>query len=144
MATVSLYTDGGARGNPGPSAAGCVIIAEDGTETTIGQYLGEITNNQAENQALLLGIDRVMADFDAPNTELTVYMDSELIVKQIKGDYRVKHPELKPLYDSVIDRIKNFAMVQFVHIPREKNKKADALVNLTLDNHDTRSDSTNT
>lgn len=144
MIQISLYTDGGARGNPGPSAGGCVIVDSAGNETTFGQYLGEITNNQAEYQALILGLDRILADFDAPIVNLTIHMDSELVIKQLKGEYRVKHPDLKVFYDNVVDILKNFAMVQFVHIPREKNKKADALVNETLDNHDTHTATTHT
>ncbi|NCS32467.1 ribonuclease HI family protein [bacterium] len=136
MIEIKLFTDGGARGNPGPAAAGIVINTPGSEDITFGQYLGEITNNQAEYQALLLGLDKVIQEFDAPAVNLSVYMDSELVIKQVTGEYRIKHPNLIPLHANVLDMIKNFAMIQFVHIPRENNKKADAQVNETLDNHD--------
>jgi len=128
----SLYTDGGSRGNPGPAAAGFVI--KDGEGKTVvaeGIYLGTLTNNQAEYKALLLGLAK-MAEL-APGANLACYLDSELIVKQLKQEYRVKDEKLKPLFAAVRDYVFQFPGMSFTHIRREKNKEADAMVNQALD-----------
>ncbi|NCU44657.1 ribonuclease HI family protein [Candidatus Falkowbacteria bacterium] len=125
------YTDGGARGNPGPAGIGVVLQNKEGE--TIGQwseFLGIATNNQAEYKALLLALKQAVA---LGAVELACRLDSELVVKQLKGEYKVKHPDLKPLFEqakSLISQIKN---VSFKHIPRELNKQADQLANQAMD-----------
>lgn len=125
------YTDGGARGNPGPSGIG--VVLQNKTGETIGEwseFLGIATNNQAEYKALLLALKQAVA---LGVVELDCRLDSELVVKQLKGEYKVKHPDLKPLFEqakSLISQIKN---VSFKHIPRELNKQADQLANQAMD-----------
>lgn len=128
-----LYTDGGARGNPGPAALGYVINDEKG-ETLVehGEYLGVMTNNQAEYHALLAGVRKARA---LGAKRLEVRMDSELIVKQMKGEYRVKDKELAKLYLQVHNELVHFSKVAFVHVRREKNTEADRMVNEALDRH---------
>lgn len=127
---VITYTDGGARGNPGPAAIGAVIREADGTTHRIKNYLGFATNNQAEYRALLAALHKA-AELDAD--EVTCYLDSELVVKQLKGEYRVKDPELGRLFLQVLKLIKRFQSISFHHVRREHNKEADALVNQALD-----------
>lgn len=130
MKQATLTTDGGARGNPGPAGIGYVleILKEETIEH--GEYIGEATNNQAEYQALIGGLTRA---FDEGVKKLEVHMDSELVIKQMKGEYRVKHPELKPLHAEAHHLAKQFTSISFRHIPREKNKTADRLVNEAVD-----------
>jgi ribonuclease HI len=128
---MTLNTDGGSRGNPGPGA--CSAILKDRNATIVGKaskFLGLCTNNEAEYQGLLLGLELAIkhnAD------DLEVLMDSELIVKQLNGKYRVKEPRLKPLFDKVKEMTQNFDAICFISIPRERNKEADTLVNTVLD-----------
>lgn len=127
-----LFTDGGSRGNPGPSATGVVLLdMEDNVVKKSSKYIGETTNNQAEYQALKEGLELAKS---LGASELEVYMDSELIVKQINGLYKIKKPELIPLYHEVKVLEKKFQKISFTHVPRAMNKLADALVNETLDN----------
>jgi ribonuclease HI len=127
-----LYTDGASRGNPGPAGAGALILDEDGaTVAEKAVYLGEATNNQAEYQALLIGLDA--AAMLSPS-QLTVRMDSELIVKQLNGQYRVRHRDLVPLHGRARDLMQRFAEIHVVHIPREENARADWLANQAIDN----------
>lgn len=129
----TLYTDGGARGNPGPAGAGALLLAPDGKEVeAISAYLGELTNNQAEYRALLLGLQ---AAIDNDVRELDVRMDSELIVKQMKGEYKVKHPDMKVLHAQARQLVVQFDSISFHHIRRELNSDADALVNQAIDAH---------
>ena len=130
MKTATLYTDGGARGNPGPAGVGYVLKIESEDAIEIGSYIGIATNNQAEYEALKQGL--VLAIMENV-THLDVYMDSELIVKQMSGEYRIKNKELRILYDAVCNLTQEFERVTFQHIPRAKNKRADELVNQTLD-----------
>jgi ribonuclease HI/pterin-4a-carbinolamine dehydratase len=126
-----LFTDGGSRGNPGPSAIGVVILdMEDNVVKKSSKYIGETTNNQAEYKALLEGLG--LAD-ESGIKELSVYMDSELIIKQINGFYKIKNPDLKPLFETVKDKALSFSRISFTHVPRAMNKLADELVNETLD-----------
>ncbi|MFH0873556.1 MAG: ribonuclease HI family protein [Candidatus Komeilibacteria bacterium] len=131
MSKISLYTDGGARGNPGPAAIG--VVAYSGTEQlwTIKRYIGETTNNQAEYQALIAGLTKAAGS----SNELSCYLDSELVVKQLRGEYRVKDRGLQPLVRQVVTLLQKFSAVNFHHIAREKNKVADHLVNEALDEH---------
>lgn len=130
MLHATLHTDGGARGNPGPAAIGFVLKIAD-TETILGsEYIGEATNNQAEYVALKKGLTEAR---ERAVTDITCYLDSELIVRQMLGEYRVKHALLRSLYDDVQSLARQFSRISFHHIVREKNDKADALVNKALD-----------
>lgn len=126
-----LYCDGASRGNPGESGAGALIVAPDGEEIPLTRYLGHKTNNQAEYTALLLGLERLVA-LGAKDVE--VRADSELMIRQLGGIYKVKHEGLKPLFAQAKDFLKQFQKVVLKHIPREENKKADALSNDAIDN----------
>ena len=126
-----LYTDGGSRGNPGPSAAAYVICkTDDSVVKKYGIYLGVTTNNQAEYRGLEAGLKKAV---DLGVKRLMVSMDSELIVKQLNGIYKIKNQDLLPVYQEVKRLAAHFEKVEFIHIPRELNKKADAEVNRVLD-----------
>lgn len=127
-----LYTDGGARGNPGPAGTGAVLETESGSRRELSSFLGKATNNQAEYRALLSGL--ALAKRQGV-TELECYLDSELLVKQMKGEYKVKDSDLQLLYREAQHFSKQFEVITFTHIPREKNKEADRLVNEVLDKH---------
>lgn len=129
----NLYTDGGARGNPGPSAIG-VVLRDTNQETieTLGLYLGTATNNVAEYTALVNGLKLAK---EKGVTELNCFLDSELVVKQLTNIYRVKDATLKTLFDQVKILEKNFVVVRYTHIRREFNKEADAIVNQVLDSN---------
>ncbi len=135
-----LYTDGGARGNPGPAAAGVVIYDAKLKEIAkFATFLGIATNNQAEYQALILGLGRIQKLIgDAhrlAETSVEVFLDSELIVKQLQGEYRVKNKDLKPLVAKVEELAGKFEHVAFRHVFRDKNTLADKLLNRELDKH---------
>jgi ribonuclease HI len=126
------YTDGGARGNPGPAAAGIVIKNESGvTLTSFGVYLGEQTNNFAEYSALLEALKKAK---ELGAIEVNCFLDSELVVKQMRREYKVKEPALQKLFIKVHNAAAGFKKVTYQHVPREKNKEADLEVNKTLDN----------
>lgn len=127
---ITTYTDGGARGNPGPAALGAVLVEADGTKHAIKKYLGRATNNQAEYHALIAALQQA-AHLGAQS--VTCYLDSELIVKQLHREYRVKDPILGQLFLKVWGIAGKFSSVSFHHIRREHNKEADALVNAALD-----------
>lgn len=130
---VKLYTDGGSRGNPGPSASGFVLFdSTGGVLVDKGIYLGITTNNQAEYTALKLGLEEAKA-FGARNVE--VFMDSLLVVNQMKGVFKVKNRDLWPINEAIKELTQQFKSVKFTHIPRELNKAADAAVNRALDMH---------
>lgn len=130
--SVVIYTDGGARGNPGPAGAGVVILNGGSLVTEIKKYLGSRqTNNWAEYEALFLALEE--AKRRGLTGEVEIRMDSELIVKQMRGEYRVKEPTLKPQYEKVRTLLADFAAVRFVHVRREENKEADRLVNEAID-----------
>lgn len=132
MAEVTIYTDGGARGNPGPAGMGVVIMDNGQTLEEFGAYIGHRTNNQAEYAALLAGLERAGKYTD---TDVTCVLDSELVVKQLKGEYKVKSPELRKLVHQVRSLEGNFRRVRYEHTLREGNRRADALVNQALDAH---------
>jgi ribonuclease HI/ADP-ribose pyrophosphatase YjhB (NUDIX family) len=128
-----IYSDGGSRGNPGPSAAAFVIIGDD--QSVIedgGEYLGITTNNQAEYQGVLLGLERALA---MGISVVEFRIDSMLVVNQLKGIYKIKNRELWPVNERINELVKKFKSVQFNHVPRELNKLADAGVNKILDEH---------
>lgn len=131
MTKLTLYSDGGARGNPGPAAIGVVIYDEQGQILKkISRQLGLTTNNQAEYQALIAGLEAAVA---LRATEVVCHLDSELVVKQMQGQYKIREPGLQELAPQVFRLVKKFEHVEFIHVPREKNKLADELVNETLD-----------
>ena len=131
MEKVIVNVDGGARGNPGPAAVGAVAADPDGTVLAErGAYIGETTNNVAEYRALLLGLE-LARELGAGDVE--VVNDSELVAKQISGDYRVKHAGLKPLYLEAMKAMRGFDRATVRSVRRESNTRADALVNEALD-----------
>lgn len=127
-----IFTDGGARGNPGPAGIGVVIKSGGKTVKEYGKYIGETTNNQAEYQALISALQSAK---EMGATEIQLFMDSELIVKQLKGEYRVRDAGLAPLYLKVHNLRAGFSKFFVSHVPREKNKEADKLVNEAIDRH---------
>lgn len=128
--TAVLSVDGAARGNPGQAGVGIVLEAADGSIHRFGEYLGEATNNVAEYKALLFGMQKAA---QLGIRALQVRSDSELIVKQLNGQYKVKSPHLQDLYFTAIKAISSFDKVIFTHVPREKNKDADRMANLAID-----------
>lgn len=125
------YTDGGSRGNPGPSGYGVVILAEDGRVLgELSEFLGMRTNNVAEYSGLLAALEFAIAK---GHPRLRVVSDSELMVKQIRGQYRVQSPDLRPLYEEAKRRIAKLEAFQIEHVLRGKNKKADELANQAMD-----------
>jgi len=124
---LELRIDGAAKGNPGPAACG-VVLRDARGETLLaeGQYLGRGTNNFAEYQGLLLGLARAR---ELGATELEVRSDSELLVRQMTGAYKVKAANLKPLHRQARAAVARFAAVRFTHVPREENDEADGLAN---------------
>ncbi len=128
---ITLEFDGGSRGNPGPAGIGIVLRAADGTPLlTLGRFIGRATNNSAEYRALILGLEKAK---ELGATRLEVRGDSELIIKQMRGEYRVKHPELRELYEDAQLRLHDFAQVRFEHRLRHRNSLADKLANLAMD-----------
>lgn len=126
-----MYTDGGSRGNPGPSAGGYVILdMNNNVVKSNGKYLGITTNNQAEYHSLKGGVEMAIT---LGITELDVYMDSLLVINQMKGIYKIKNRDLWPIHDAISKLLPKFRKVTFTHVPRELNKLADAVVNETLD-----------
>ncbi len=127
----TLFADGGSRGNPGPAAGAAVLIDPSGELLEeIGAYLGIATNNVAEWTALVLGLE---AASKRGIQRLAVRLDSELVVKQLRGEYRVKHAGLQPFYRRAQQLLRGFAEVEIRHVPRKQNAVADRLVNRLLD-----------
>lgn len=134
MTEAVLKSDGGARGNPGPAGAGFVLLGDDGViDYSGGRYLGETTNNIAEYEALLWGLE---VAYSTGVRRITVCADSELVVKQINGEYRVRHANLKPLHQRARTLLAKFDSFRVIHIPRAQNKDADSLVNEAIDAQD--------
>lgn len=137
---IIIYADGGSRGNPGPSGAGSVVLDEKGgVLAEVSKFLGHSTNNIAEYTAILEGLKAakkkvgVKALKDMP---VEIRMDSELVIRQLLGRYKVKHPNLKPLFAEVVALIaQSFPHITYTHVPREKNKLADALANQAMDSN---------
>jgi ribonuclease HI len=131
MNRLVIHSDGAARGNPGPAGAGAVIVDSDGAVIAeISEYLGETTNNQAEYQALLFAL-REAHRLGA--SDVALFADSELMVKQVRGEYRVKNEGLKPLFQEVMKHLNLIGRYTIAHVPREKNKQADKLANQAID-----------
>ncbi|MCK4891664.1 MAG: ribonuclease HI family protein [Candidatus Pacebacteria bacterium] len=137
MSKLIIYTDGGSRGNPGPSACG-VVIKNDKNEVILktSKYIGETTNNQAEYEALVLALQKAKGIFKSQKIKkgsLECYLDSELVVRHLNHEYKIKDEGLQPLFIKVWNLMLDFNSVKFIHIPREKNKLADEMVNRELD-----------
>ncbi len=128
---LTLFADGGSRGNPGPAASGAVLTDAAGTIVKeVGTYLGSTTNNVAEWNGVISGLEAALA---LGATEVVVRLDSELVVKQLTGVYRVKHPNMIPLHARAKTLLRRFAHVDIAHVPRKENAAADAVVNAVLD-----------
>ncbi len=126
-----LYSDGAARGNPGPAAAGAVVFDDEGDVLAeISQALGRTTNNVAEYRALIAGLEK---GGELGVTHIEVRLDSELIVRQIEGRYRVKNAGLVPLHRKAVDLLAGFSSFSIKHVPRKENAHADRLANQALD-----------
>ena len=126
-----LFTDGGARGNPGPAAYGFVLESEDGTVLAAeGEAIGPATNNVAEYSGLIAGLQKAV-ELQVPEVE--VVSDSELMVKQMRGEYRVKNEALRKLYDEATALARRLGNVEYRHVKRAHNELADKLVNDALD-----------
>lgn len=129
--TITIYTDGGSRGNPGPAAGAFILLDENGTQLCAeAKFLSVATNNIAEYTALACALEKAKA-IGADN--LKIFSDSELMVKQLNGDYKVKNDNLRSLFKQCLDTLDQFQNWQISHIPREKNKLADQLVNRAID-----------
>jgi len=128
---VVVHVDGGARGNPGPAAAAAVVSTPEGVVLDEAhEVLGRATNNVAEYRGLLLGLQRARA---LGADEVEVVNDSELVAKQISGEYKVKHPDMKPLHAAAREAFAGFGSWSMRSVPRAENAAADALVNQALD-----------
>lgn len=129
---IIMNTDGGARGNPGPAGIGAVVWNQDRQKLDeLSEFIGEATNNVAEYMALIKGLEIAKQHGD----EIEIFMDSELIVKQMNGEYKVRKEHLIPLYEQVQELLKNFKKYSFIHVRREEKyqKEADRLVNCAID-----------
>ena len=131
MTKVVVHVDGGSRGNPGPAGIGVVITdPEAGELARANDYIGEATNNEAEYEALLLGLDRARA---LGLREVEIVNDSQLVERQVRGEYRVKKAELRVLRERVIEALNAFDRWSIRSVPREENELADYLVNEAID-----------
>jgi ribonuclease HI len=132
-----IYTDGGARGNPGPAAIGVVVCDEGGIVVNkYFEYLGKATNNVAEYSAIVFALKKIKASYGKDKIkkiEIEVRSDSELVVRQMNHQYKIENEDLQPFFLKIWNMMVEFSSIKFVHIPREKNKEADALVNECLD-----------
>jgi ribonuclease HI len=128
---LTIYTDGGARNNPGPAGIGAVLLSENGDEVaSISEYIGEATNNQSEYKAVIAALKKAK---ELGAEELECFLDSELIVKQLSREYKVKNKDLAPLFVQIHNASLGFKKITFKHVTRDKNKEADRLVNLAID-----------
>ncbi|PIR85596.1 ribonuclease H [Candidatus Kaiserbacteria bacterium CG10_big_fil_rev_8_21_14_0_10_44_10] len=136
MKKLIIHSDGGARGNPGPAAIGVVIETDDKEVLEeISEYIGESTNNIAEYTAVLRGLQVLKARYGKETTDLEIdwKLDSELVVKQLAGEYKVKNPGLRSIFLEIQDLRAHFPKLSLSHVRREENKEADRLVNEALD-----------
>jgi ribonuclease HI len=125
-----LYTDGASKGNPGPAGAGWILVNErDSILVKDSKFLGEATNNEAEYEALILGLKHALS---LGIEEIKIHMDSELLVRQLNGLYRVKNPRLAIYFQQVRDLLNKFSRYGIIHIPREQNRQADAMANVAI------------
>jgi ribonuclease HI len=132
----TIFADGGSRGNPGPAGSGAIVRDEKGTVVIkVSEFLGTTTNNVAEYTGILRALEMLLAHVgtEARTVHVTVKMDSMLVVKQMKGEYKIKHPNLVPLAARVKELVGKFGSVSFAHVYREHNKEADQLANEAMD-----------
>lgn len=130
MEKIVIYTDGGAIGNPGPAGIG-IVIRGQGKYKKYSEFIGNATNNEAEYKALIFALKKVKLLFgkkNAKNLEIECFLDSELVVRQLNGEYKIKEKDLQPLFLEIWNLKIDFKNVKFIHIPREQNKEADELV----------------
>ena len=128
---IIIFTDGGARGNPGPAGIGAVLYdVNKNVIAEVSEYLGVATNNQAEYKALIAALKKAA---QLGSLELECYLDSELVEKQLKREYKVKNKELAPLFLEIHNLSLSFKNITYTHIPREKNREADRLANEAMD-----------
>lgn len=132
---ITIHSDGGARGNPGPSGIGVVIREGEKVVEEVSKFLGDQTNNWAEYEAIRIGLEAVATRYKGAASGLSVraFLDSELVVRQLNGLYKVKEPALIDQHAKVKECIAHFKSVEFTHIPREKNQDADRLANEAMD-----------
>lgn len=129
--TLIIYTDGGARGNPGPAAIGAVV-----GEKRFCEYIGEATNNIAEYRAVIFALKKAKQTLGkerAKRTAVEIRTDSELLYRQARGEYKIMESHLQPLFIEIWNLKQDFKQVVFTHVPREENQEADGLVNRALD-----------
>jgi ribonuclease HI len=133
---IIVYTDGGSRGNPGPAAIGVVIEGLSNEPKQYYEFLGETTNNEAEYQAIIFALKKIrqlLGKEKLKNTEIEIRSDSELVINQLNSCYKIEDEKLQSLFMKIWNLKLDFGKISFHHIPREKNKLADKLVNLCLD-----------
>ena len=128
---LTIYTDGGARNNPGPAGIGAILKDEnDELVVSISEYIGEATNNQAEYKAVIAALEKAK---ELGAIEVELFMDSQLVCEQLKGKYKVKNKDLAPLFVKVYNLSIGFKKILYKHVRREFNKEADKLVNIAID-----------
>ncbi len=129
-----IFSDGACRGNPGPSGIGAVIFDGHGKVVhEIAKYIGVVTNNVAEYEALIAALDYCVKHKLSP---VEILADSQLMIRQLAGQYKVKHPNIVPLYHKVQERLGHLKVTGFQHVPREENSYADRLANQGIDDHE--------
>lgn len=137
METITIFTDGGSRGNPGPAAIGVHIVDASGTVLKqVAETIGNATNNYAEYWAVVRALQFAKEHFGTrtPDIQFVLKLDSELVKKQLSNEYQIKEPGLVPLFIEIHNmRVASFPNLIFIHLPREQNKEADKLVNQALD-----------
>lgn len=135
MQKVIIYTDGAARGNPGPAGIG-IVIKNIGDNKNYCEYIGKTTNNEAEYRALIFGLKKAKSLLNkqkSKQTEIECFLDSELIVKQLSHQYKIENENMQKFFLIVWNLILDFKSVSFLHIPREQNKEADKMANQGVD-----------
>jgi len=135
---IIIYTDGGSRGNPGLAGAGAFITNEKGEAIKrVSKFLGTVTNNEAEYQAVILGLEtakRILGKDKIKNLEIEIRMDSQLVASQLSGDYQLREEKLFPLFIKIWNlQVSDLPKLKFTYIPREKNREADKLANEAMD-----------
>lgn len=134
---IIVYTDGGARGNPGPAAIGVVVKnASSRTLKSYGEAIGKATNNEAEYRAVIFALQKIKALVGKEKTKklaVEVNMDSELVARQLNGEYKIEEGRLFPFFIKIWNLKMDFGKITFQHVPRDRNREADRLLNQALD-----------
>lgn len=136
MEKIEVFIDGGSRGNPGPAAFGVVLVLGDGAKKKYNQFIGKATNNEAEYQGLIFGFKKIkslLGKSGISNVILEIKSDSELLVKQMRGEYKILDQKIQPLFLQAWNLKIGLKKVEFLLVPREQNREADSLVNEALD-----------